>query len=118
MRPDEGDLAYVWDMRTAAREIGQFVAALDFDAFLTDTIVRRAVERNLEIIGQAAGSVSQEVREEHPELPWAAIIAQHNVLAHQYGDIDFVRIWRVATIDVPELARVLDTLVGMPPSGE
>ena len=47
-----------------------------------------------------------------------AIIAQRNVLAHQYGDIDFVRIWRVATVDVPELIRVLDPLIGMPPSGE
>jgi uncharacterized protein with HEPN domain len=118
MRPDEGDLAYVWDMRTAVQEIGQFVTGLELDAFLADTIVRRAVERNLEIIGQAAASVSREFRAEHAELPWSAIIAQRNVLAHQYADIDFVRIWRVATVDVPELARVLDSLIGMPPAGE
>lgn len=115
MRPDDGDLAYVWDMRAAAEEIGQFVAGLDRDAFLIDTLVRRAVERNLEIIGQAAASISREFRVGHSELPWAAIIAQRNVLAHEYGDIDFIRIWRVATVDAPELVRMLSQLIGAEP---
>ncbi|MDP9235797.1 MAG: DUF86 domain-containing protein [Chloroflexota bacterium] len=116
MRPEEGDLAYVWDMHMAAEEIGQFVAGLTVKGFLTNTTGRRAVERNLEIIGQAASSVSREFRIAHAELPWAAIVAQRNVLAHQYGDIDFVRIWRVATVDVPELIRLLGPLVAtLPP---
>lgn len=116
MRPDDGAAAYLWDMRTAAVQIGQFVAGLTVESFLANETVRRAVERNLEIIGQAALLVSREFRAEHPELPWAAIIAQRNVLAHQYGDIDFMRIWRVATADVPELILLLDPLVApLPP---
>lgn len=111
MRPEEGNLAYIWDMRKAALQIGQFVAGLTVDSFQSSDTVRLAVERDLEIIGQAAMLVSREFRAGHPEPPWAEIIAQRNVLAHQYSDVDFIRIWRVATVDVPELIRVLDLLL-------
>jgi uncharacterized protein with HEPN domain len=117
MPHDDSDLAYVWDMRMAAIQIGQFVAGLTAESFLANETVQRAVERDLEIIGQAALRVSGEFRTQHPELPWAPIIAQRNVLAHEYGDIDFLRIWRVATVDVPELIRLLDSLTGPPASG-
>jgi len=54
MRPDSGDLAYLWDMRDAALEAVQFVHGSTYDSFLTDMKLRRAVERDLEIIGEAA----------------------------------------------------------------
>lgn len=54
----------------------------------------------------------------HPEIPWRLIIAQRHVLAHDYGEIDHERIWRVATMHVPELIRLLEPLVPPAPSSE
>ncbi|MBI5290189.1 MAG: DUF86 domain-containing protein [Chloroflexi bacterium] len=51
-------------------------------------------------------------------MPWGGIISQRNVLAHQYGEIDYHRIWRVITTDVPELLRNLESLVPPPPEEE
>ena len=76
-------------------------------------MLRGAVERHIEIIGEAANRVSRGFRAAHPEIPWRQIIAQRNVLTHEYGDIDDALIWRVVTTRIPELMSQLERL--MPP---
>ena len=56
-------------------------------------MLRAAVERNIEIIGEAARRISDDLKQEHPEIPWRKIIAQRNVLIHEYDDIDYKEIW-------------------------
>ena len=102
MRPEESDLAYLWDMLDAVRAISGFVRE------------RGAVERHVEIIGEAAGRVSAAFREAHPEIPWRRIVAQRHVLAHEYGEIEHELIWKVATVHIPELIDALDGLVPPP----
>jgi len=85
MQPDKEDMARLWDMLDAAQAAVQFTCERQFDDFLEDRMVRNAVERNLEIIGEAAKCVSPALRDAHPEIPWRAIIALRNVLAHEYG---------------------------------
>lgn len=111
MRPEAGDLAYVWDMREAALEAIEFVAGCDYSGFSVDLRLRRAVERELEIIGEAASHISPPFRQAHADIPWAGIIGQRNVLAHEYGDIQLDRIWRVATQRLPELVDALTQLL-------
>ena len=60
--------------------------------------------------------MSAEFRSAHPEIPWQRIVGLRNVIAHEYGDIIFDRIWDVLTQDVPELIRLLEPL--MPPLPE
>ena len=76
---------------------------------------RLAVEREIEIIGIAASKLSAGFREAYPEIPLHRIIAQRNVIAHEYGDIQLDRIWRVATERVPELMLRLEPLLPPPP---
>jgi len=68
------------------------------------------------VIGEAARNVSKHYQSDHSEIPWHPIRAQRHVLAHDYGEIKHDRIWRVATVHVPELIRLLTPLV--PPSPE
>jgi uncharacterized protein with HEPN domain len=88
MQPEERDPAYLWDMREAAREALQFVDGLDYAGFLANRQVWLAVERELQIVGEAARRVSAAYKAAHPEVPWHAIVGQRNVLVHEYGDID------------------------------
>ena len=111
MRPDEGDLAYVWDMRRFALEVQDLVAGVTYDRFAREWQLRRAIERSIEIVGEAANRVSQEYRSLHSEIPWNAIVAQPNVLAHDYGDIRDDAIWRVATLRIPELLDLLSPML-------
>jgi uncharacterized protein with HEPN domain len=77
-----------------------------------------AVERALEIVGEAARRVSETYRQAHPEIPWQSIIAQRNVLAHEYGEIKHELIWKVATIRIPELIPLLEKLIPSIPNTE
>ena len=101
-------------MLDAARMIVQMAAGASYEHYANNRMMQLAVERAIEIIGEAARNVSDEFRKAHPEIPWRPIVAQRHVLAHDYGDIKPDRIWRVVTIHVPELIRVLEPLVPPP----
>ena len=74
-------------------------------------MVRYAVERQLMVIGEAANHISEKFQNGHPEIPWRQMVGQHNVLAHEYGDINVERIWSAATINIPGLLKALEPLV-------
>jgi len=111
MPREDRDTAYLWDMLDAAKAVQQFVAGRSYAQYLNDRMLRGAVERHVEIIGEAAGKVSARCREAHPEVQWQRIVAQRHVLAHEYGDIDHELLWGVATIHVPALILLLEAFV-------
>lgn len=115
MRPEDRDVAYLWDVREAAREVIEFVRDVTYERFAADKILRYAVERQIQVIGEAARRVSPAFKDSHPEIPWKSLIAQRNVLAHEYGEILVERIWRVASERLPELVRLVDPLIPPPP---
>ena len=114
MRPLERDAAHLWDMLDAAQQAARFSAGIDLDQLLADARTRYAIERALEIVGEAARRVSQETTSQHPEIPWQGIIGFRNVLAHEYGDIDYRRLYTVIKEGVPTLMvalqRILDAM--------
>jgi uncharacterized protein with HEPN domain len=115
MQPEDRDAAHLWDILQAAREISQFVAGMRFHEYEKSNLVQAAVERKVEIIGEAAGRLSVSLRSRHPAIPWKAMIAQRNVIAHDYGEILQERLWRVATERIPELIEMIEPLVPSPP---
>ena len=117
MRPDDADLSYLLDMRRYAAGLVSAVQGKTFEEYLADETLRLATERRIEIIGEAARKVSDAFKSAHSEVPWRKITAQRHILAHEYGDIDDDLIWRVATVHVPELLRLLEPLMpaGDPP---
>jgi len=111
MRPDEKDAGYLWDMYDAAQSVREFTAGISCEHYLQDKKLRLAVERAVEIIGEAARHVSEPFRQAHPEIRWRAIVAQRHVLAHEYGEIKQERLWTVAAVRVPELIVLLEPLL-------
>jgi uncharacterized protein with HEPN domain len=119
MSPSPRDSAYLWDMLQAARRILEFARDLDRADYMESDLVQAAVERQLEILGEAARRVSAEYREEHGEIPWRKIIGQRNVLAHEYGDVDQERIWEVISSDIAGLIMALEPLIPpLPPEAD
>ena len=76
MRPEDRDPAYLWDMLQAAKEVEAMLEDYDLSAFLADRIMLRAIERCIEIIGEAAQCISSPYKGAHPEIPWREIIGQ------------------------------------------
>jgi uncharacterized protein with HEPN domain len=118
MQPDTIDAAYLWDMLDAAKAVKEFVSHRSYQDYVADRMLRGAVERHVEIIGEAASKVSKAFRDAHPEIPWQRIIAQRHVLVHEYGEIEHELIWNVANIYIPELIAKLESLIPPLPSDE
>ena len=118
MPPDIKDMARLWDMLDAAQTAVEFTKAISFEAFLNDRKTRNAVERNLEIIGEAARGVSQERRESTPDIPWRSIIALRNIIAHEYGEVLYENLWTVCVKRLPALIAQLEAMGAENPPGE
>jgi uncharacterized protein with HEPN domain len=113
------DPANLLDMLEASEKVLHFLKNKTFEDFLGDDMLRAAVERNIGIIGEAARRISDDLKQEHPKIPWRQIIAQRNVLIHEYGDIDYKEIWQVATFHLPRLIDQIRPLIPpLPPDVE
>lgn len=111
MPPSDEDLAYLWDMLHYCRAILAETAGKTLEHYLADENFRLAIERRIEIIGEAAAHVSSDLRQQTPHIPWRAIVAQRNVLAHAYGEIDDERVWNVVVSHIPQLIQWLEPIV-------
>ena len=89
---EKDDTIYVLDMLTAARTVVAFTQNRSFEDYEKDLLLRSAVERQIEIVGEAARRVSVSFQKTHTHIPWVKIMAQRHVLAHDYGDIKHDRI--------------------------
>ena len=116
MKPEEKDAAYLWDMLEAAKTINQFIANINFKEYQDDKKLQLAIERSLEIIGEAARFISDTLKNKHTDIPWRKIIAQRHVIAHEYGEIKHDRIWLVVTQYIPELIQKLEAILPPLPS--
>ena len=112
--PPDRDRAYLWDMLNAARGVAASVQRLTFEAYLENEDSRLAIERRIEIIGEAARRVSPAFKEAHPEIPWRLIVDQRNVLIHAYDEIADDRIWALAIRNIPQLIEQLEVLLPDP----
>jgi len=84
---------------------------MSYEQYLRDRKVQMAVERALEIIGEAARKVSDKTKAGQPAVPWKSIIAQRNVLAHEYGEIKQDRLWAVVKNHIPSLIDDLEKVI-------
>ncbi|MGV1009859.1 MAG: DUF86 domain-containing protein [Dermatophilaceae bacterium] len=89
-------------MLMAAEETND-IATRGRTAFDADVALRRAVERCLQIVGEAGKAVSQETRVQHPEVSWTSMARIRDRLSHHYHRIDPDQLWTVATSDIPAL---------------
>ena len=109
------DAAFLWDMLEVSRRVTESLRGVSLEQYRVDENLKMATERRIEIIGEPAGRVSQAFRDTHPDIPWRQVIAQRNVLAHEYGDIDDDLTWALVTAHVPKLIADLERCVPTPP---
>lgn len=116
---EEADLKHLWDMLGAAERAVSFVEGLSEPSYMRDIKTQHATERAIEIIGEAARRVTAEARRQVPDVAWGAIVGVRHILAHEYGEVDREKIWRIATTHIPGLIRILRPLLDAnPPAPE
>lgn len=96
----------IQDMLDAISSIESYSVS-SFDTFLEDEKTQDAIMYNLIIIGEAANKISDEFREEHPEIPWPSIIGTRNVIIHGYDQVKLQIVWDIIQRNLQSLRESL-----------
>lgn len=115
--PERNARILLEDMREHARWAQIHMAGMDFDLFVQTPLVHHAVVRCVEVIGEAARFVPDDIRDLASEIPWSQIVATRHILAHHYAAVDLELVWRVVNDRLPELEAALQRLLErLPPA--
>ena len=101
---------YVDDMINFAVKVLAYTDGFDQADFVASGLTYDATLRNLELIGEAATHIPEEIRSTYSDIPWRMIIATRNRLIHGYLGIDDDTLWSIIRDDVPELLSQLKKL--------
>ncbi|MCA1694019.1 MAG: DUF86 domain-containing protein [Actinobacteria bacterium] len=107
MTPPE-DRARLAHLREAAEKAVGFSQGKTRQSLADDELLRLALTKLVEIVGEAAKHVSEQTREAYPSVPWSAAARMRDRLVHHYFDIDVDVLWATVSEDLPAL------LVGLP----
>lgn len=104
------DSAILMHMIDAINEIIEFTKN-DKQVFYNNKIVKRAVSKDFEIIGEAAGRLSDGFKQQYKNVPWQKLKDFRNVLVHDYFDIDYETMWQIIEEKLPELKTQIEQII-------
>ena len=104
--PSRSD-GYLLDMLLAARSIQDFTSGQTQESFAADRLRIRAIEREFEILGEAAKNVDETTRQQFPGLDFRAIVGMRNIVSHDYRRVRPDILWESSQHHVPKLISAL-----------
>ena len=102
---------FLEDIVNSIEKIERFTKSMDFVSFEDNELVRDAVIRNIEIIGEASKNIPENIRNENPLINWKGMIGLRNVVSHGYFGIDYSIIWQVITRNLSSAKPLLIELL-------
>lgn len=107
---ERGDAERVSDIAESIRRAEDYVKGMTYQKFLKDTKTQDAIVRNLEIIGEAAKSISPDFRKKHKNADWEKIAGMRDKLVHRYFGVNLDIVWDVVKEKLPELKTQLEDM--------
>lgn len=108
MKSDKIYLAHILESITSILEYTQ---GMKYEDFLSSRLVRDAVIRNFEIIGEATKRVSIELRTDTPEIPWMKMAGLRDKLIHDYIKVNLLLVWDVVVDILPEQQKQIGKII-------
>jgi uncharacterized protein with HEPN domain len=106
---------HVEDMAAFCDKVSVYAQGLDRGSFAADAMRYDAILRNLELIGEAATHVPNDVRATAPDIPWRMVVALRNQLIHGYLGVDDDTLWSIVRDDLAPLREALTRLLAARP---
>ena len=100
-----GDIEFLNDIDEAIRRIEFYRQGTDYENFLEDIKTQDAVVRNLEIIGEAAKNITDELKEKHSQIRWKDLAGIRDKLIHHYFGVNLEIVWTIIDEDLPQLRK-------------
>jgi uncharacterized protein with HEPN domain len=98
-------------MTEAAQTALKFVVGKQKADLQSDQMLLFAVVRAIEILGEAANKVSEDLQSANSSIPWRAMVGMRNRLVHAYFDVDTEMVWKTLQSEIPELLSALQALL-------
>lgn len=93
------------------KETFLFVSETDLRSFLKDLKTIRAVTMTLVQIGELVYKLSDEIKNDHPDVPWRQIAGLRHRLVHDYDNTDYAAVWDIVQVNIPELGANIKTIL-------
>jgi uncharacterized protein with HEPN domain len=99
------------DIAEAIKLIFQYVKGVNSEALAANIEKQDAILRRITIIGEATKRLSQDFRNQHPNVPWKEIAGMRDVITHEYDEVDLDEVWTVINENLPQLLEYIEPLV-------
>ena len=104
------DKRVLYKMRIEAQLITSFIVGLNYDEFVHNEVMKRAITMTLANIGVLCSVLSDNIKIKYNDIPWAAIRKTRNVISHDYEAVDFKVIWKTVNVDIPILIEKINAI--------
>ncbi|GAI13930.1 unnamed protein product [marine sediment metagenome] len=102
---------YVEDIISAMDKSIDFVKNISYEEFTRDDKTVFAVVRALEIIGEAAKKIPDDIRKNYPEIPWKDITGMRHKVIHEYFGVKLSIVWRTIKEEIPPLKPIFEKIL-------
>ncbi len=104
-------LHHLSDISESISKVKTFIQDLNYEQFLEDDKTQYAVIRALEIIGEAAKQIPDEIKDQYSNLPWKEIVKMRDKLIHHYYGVDLEVVWNTLNEDFYDLENIIKELI-------
>jgi uncharacterized protein with HEPN domain len=111
MRDEIGDKQRLIHILEAISEIESYIKSSSFDDFISNSMMRFASIKQIEIIGEASNFITDITKNKFSDIEWQKIIGLRHVLVHEYFGVDMTIIWQIIEKDIPELKLKIEHLI-------
>ncbi len=102
---------YLEDILTAIDETSKFTDGISYEAFTQDKMRVNAVIRSLEVLGEAAKKIPDDLRNQADEIPWKYMAGMRDKLIHEYFNVDLQMVWIVVKTEIPPIRPEIESLI-------
>ena len=102
---------FLQDIQNSLTKIFKYTTNIDYQEFVSNDMIKDAVERNFEIIGEAVKNLSEDFRNKYPNIPFKQIAGMRDKLIHDYFGVDYEIVWKTIKDKLPEFNSDIEKLI-------